>query len=63
MFTAPQNKYAYVYDIDRIYKSMTGPWSNREVHLVEADQPELVWITGCHVEMVGPDGATHDNRP
>lgn len=47
-----------VYDIDRIYRSMTGPWSTNKVQLVEGEQPELVWITGCHVEMVGPDGAT-----
>jgi hypothetical protein len=48
-----------VYSIDRIYKSMTGPWSNREIRLIDSDTPELLWITGCHVEMVGPDGATH----
>ncbi|HVU90233.1 MAG TPA: hypothetical protein VHD36_23070 [Pirellulales bacterium] len=48
-----------VYTIDRIYKSMTGPWSNRELRLLEVDKPELLWITGCQVEMVGADGATH----
>jgi hypothetical protein len=48
-----------VYNIDRIYKSMSGPWSNREIRLLDSDTPELVWITGCHVEMVGPDGVTH----
>jgi len=48
-----------VYEINRIYKSMTGPWSNRALRLLEATTPELVWITGCHVEMVGADGTTH----
>jgi hypothetical protein len=48
-----------IYEVDRIYKSMTGPWSNREIRLLDSDTPELVWITGCHVEMVGPDGVTH----
>ena len=48
-----------VYKVDRIYKSMTGPWSGESVQLLNIDPPELVWITGCHVQMVGPDGATH----
>ena len=48
-----------VYEINRIYKSMTGPWSNSEVRLLDTATPELVWITGLHVEMVGPDGAAH----
>jgi hypothetical protein len=48
-----------LYTVDRIYKSMTGPWSNRELHLLDSGTPELVWITGCHVEMVEADGHTH----
>ena len=43
-----------VYTIDRIYKSMTGPWSNRDVRFLESrPTPELTWITGCQVAMVG----------
>ncbi len=38
---------------------MTGPWANRDIRLLESTKPELTWITGCHVEMVAPDGATH----
>jgi hypothetical protein len=44
-----------LYDVDRIYKSMTGPWSKQEVQLGETAEPELVWITGAHVEMVDRD--------
>lgn len=47
-----------VYTIDRIYKSMTGPWSNRELRLLDVGTPELMWITGCQVSMVGADGKT-----
>ena len=44
-----------VYEIDRIYPSMTGPWSTRPVLLGEPEKQELVWITGYRAEMV--DGA------
>ncbi len=49
------------YNVDRIYKSMTGPWSKQEVRYREGDQPELVWITGAHVEML--DGEARDKMP
>ncbi len=45
-----------VYQVDRIYKSMTGPWSRQEVSFIDAETPELVWITGAHVEMIDRDG-------
>ena len=44
------------YSIDRIYRSMTGPWSQEKISLMEHDAPELCWITGCQVAMVGADG-------
>ena len=49
------------YDIDRIYKSMTGPWSKQDISFTEAETPELVWITGAHVEMV--DGGGREKMP
>ena len=45
-----------VYDVDRIYPSMTGPWSKQEVSFADSEAPELVWITGAHVEMIDRDG-------
>ena len=47
-----------IYDVDRIFKSMQGPWSNVPVRLSKSPERELLWITGCHVEMVAPDGQT-----
>lgn len=41
-----------VYKVDRIYRSMTGPWTTTKLRLVDGPQPELLWITGCRVEMV-----------
>lgn len=47
-----------LYDVDRIYKSMQGPWSVVPVKLSDSPERELLWITGCHVEMVAPNGRT-----
>jgi len=44
------------YTIDRIYKSMLGPQSVQVVGLWPADPPELLWITGYRVVVVGDDG-------
>ena len=44
--------YSPLFLIDRVYKSMEGPDTDHSVRLVETDKPELVWITGCHAEMV-----------
>lgn len=41
-----------VYHIDKIYRSMTGPWSQTKVRLLEQPKPELVWITGAEVKML-----------
>jgi hypothetical protein len=45
------------YTIDRIYRSMRGPYS---VHRFEMDggEPGLLWITAFDAVMAGPDGAT-----
>ena len=48
-----------IFNVDRIYKSMTGPWSRQDIRILDADKPELVWITGAHVEMVDQDGREH----
>lgn len=45
-----------VYEVDRIYRSMTGPWSLQPVLLGDPKQDELLWITGYRAVMVGPDG-------
>lgn len=46
-----------VYKIDRIYRSMTGPWTTTRLRLVDVPEPELLWITGCRVEMVDEQAA------
>ena len=52
-----------VYAIDRIYKSMQGPQSTREVTLGhKIETPELLWITGYRAHMVGPDGRTPQSQ-
>ena len=47
-----------VYEVDREYRSMTGPQSTQTVSLPAHDPPELVWITGYRAEMTGADGET-----
>lgn len=51
-----------LYTIDRRYKSMQGPWSEDHFLLMEPpakqSKPELLWITGARVQMVGEDGKT-----
>ena len=44
------------YLVDRKYRSMTGPMSTQAVRLLEADQPELLWITGYRALVVSEDG-------
>lgn len=45
-----------VHHIDKIYPSMTGPWSATKVKLLEQAKPELVWITGAEVKMLDAEG-------
>ena len=40
------------YNVDKIYKSMTGPQSTKPFHL-EDGPPELLWITGYAADVVG----------
>lgn len=40
------------YRIEEKYRSMLGPFAQQEVYLVEADEPELLWITGYRTEVV-----------
>lgn len=40
------------YNVDKIYRSMTGPQSTRPFHL-ENGAPELLWITGYAADVVG----------
>ena len=50
-----------VYQIDRKYRSMAGPWSEMVINLEEGGQgepPQLVWIQGFSAVMVGADGKT-----
>jgi len=42
-----------VYNVNRIYKSMKGPQSTKEIYLVKSEEPELLWITGYKAVMVG----------
>lgn len=46
------------YTIDRIYKSMAGPEGQQMVHLWPENPPELLWITGYRVTVVGADGTS-----
>jgi hypothetical protein len=45
-----------VYEVDRIYKSMTGPQSTEELRLEDLKEPELLWIVGFEATMREPDG-------
>ena len=46
------------YEINRIYKSMKGPFSKHQITLLKSEKPELIWITGYKAVMVGQDGDT-----
>jgi hypothetical protein len=46
-----------VFTVDRIFESMKGPMTNRYFQL-PFQRPELVWLTGYSLQVVGADGAT-----
>ena len=48
------------YHLDRVYMSMTGPWSNqRGIRLSETAPPEeTLWLTGIETQVVAADGLT-----
>jgi hypothetical protein len=43
--------------VDRIYRSMLGPVFARQESLESAAEPDLLWITGYAMSVVGADGA------
>lgn len=45
-----------VHRIDKIYPSMTGPWSRAVLPLLDQPTAELVWITGAEVRMLDATG-------
>ncbi|MEM6797460.1 MAG: hypothetical protein AAF725_26060 [Acidobacteriota bacterium] len=45
-----------VYRVDRIYRSMMGPWSGQKIALGNPETDRVVWITGYRAVMVGADG-------
>ncbi|HKY33343.1 MAG TPA: hypothetical protein VJV23_12460 [Candidatus Polarisedimenticolia bacterium] len=44
------------YLVDRKYRSMFGPSGTQMVRLLDAGDPELLWVTGFRAVMVGEDG-------
>jgi hypothetical protein len=48
------------FHVDRIFKSMRGPRTNRQVVVGEVGSPELVWLTGYSVEAISSDDETSD---
>jgi len=47
--------------IDRIYKSMLGPYTTRNVVVSQDRKPELIWMTGYRMDVVGEDGETPES--
>ena len=45
-----------IYQVDKKYRSMMGPYGQQDVLLEETEAPELLWITGYRAVMVGADG-------
>ncbi len=51
-----QTVLSQVYNVDRKYRSMMGPYSQQEVRLGGEGESELLWITGYEAVMVASDG-------
>lgn len=47
-----------IYKIDRVYKSMLGPSAEQVAEVSNGGPPELLWMRGFKVEVVGPDAKT-----
>jgi len=47
-----------IYTIDRIYKSMEGPYQIQSIALEPDAKPELLWVKSVHVDIVNEDGKT-----
>ncbi len=45
-----------VYSIDRIYKSMEGPYEMQQIYLGDRKKPELVWVTSVRTDIMQEDG-------
>ena len=46
------------YEIDRLYASMAGPQSMTTIRLLDAPDPELLWVTGYRAVITDTDGET-----
>jgi hypothetical protein len=46
------------YHVDRLYRSMMGPYGTQNVVIEDTAFPELLWIVGYEARMVGGDGKT-----
>ncbi|MDJ0849048.1 MAG: hypothetical protein QNK04_11775 [Myxococcota bacterium] len=51
-----------VHTVDRIYKSMQGPFNQRLMRLGFAKEQELLWVTGYRSMIMEPDGVTEASR-
>ena len=47
--------------VDRIHKSMVGPFTTRKVSVLETKEPELLWMTGYSMDVVAEDGHTPES--
>ncbi|MCU1350110.1 MAG: hypothetical protein JWO56_3140, partial [Acidobacteria bacterium] len=47
-----------IYTIDKIYKSMEGPYELQTITLEPDAKPELLWVKSVHVDIVNEDGKT-----
>ena len=50
------------FKIDKIYKSMEGPFAQVLTTLIDQEEPELLWIVGYKTEVVGEDGESPVNQ-
>ena len=51
-----------IFTVDRIYRSMQGPTKRRRVRLLDAAEPELLWVTGFKAVKVGEDSEFHKSQ-
>jgi cyclophilin family peptidyl-prolyl cis-trans isomerase len=47
-----------VYTIEKIYKSMEGPYDQQPITIEPDAKPELLWLKSVRVDIVGEDGKT-----
>ena len=47
--------------VDRIFKSMVGPFTTRRLRLLGSDTPELMWLTGYRMDIVAEDRQTPES--